>query len=138
MNFYGQGQEFLLLEDAIEAGGMAWWLMELPSKAVYFSANKIIMLGYAKRDMEKFTRYTDFTEIIHPDDYQGAMQAMQDHLEGVSPMYETQYRIKAKDGSFKTFYDRGRIVGRKGKEIAIAGIVLDITNMAPKGLPANA
>jgi predicted RNA-binding protein YlqC (UPF0109 family) len=28
-------------------------------------------------------------------------------------------------------YDRGRIVGRKGKEIAIAGIVIDLTNYSP-------
>lgn len=131
MSFYGYGQEFALLEDALEAGGIAWWLMELPSKMVFFSVNKLIMMGYSKDDVHKFVRYTDFTERIHPDDYASAMKAMTDHLEGRTPLYETQYRIKAKDGSYLTFYDRGRIVGRKGKELAIAGIVLNITSNAP-------
>lgn len=123
-----------MLEDAIQAGGMAWWLMELPSGAVFFSPNKIKLLGYNEKDVKSFVHYTNFTDLVHPEDQEKCMQAMRDHIEGRAEMYETKYRIKAKDGSYKTLYDRGKIVGRKGEELAIAGIVLDISESNIAGL----
>ena len=134
MYFYGHGEEFAMLEDAIEAGGMAWWLMELPSKLVFFSPNKLYMMGFKKSDIPKFTTYTDFTDRLHPDDYPKAMQAMMDHIEGRSKIYETQYRIMGADNQYRTFYDRGRIVGRKDGNLAISGIVLNVTSHAPAAI----
>jgi PAS domain-containing protein len=55
------------------------------------------------------------------------MQDMRDHLEGRKALYETSYRIQAKDGSYTRFYDRGKIVGERDGEILLAGIVMDIT-----------
>lgn len=132
MNHYGQGNELDMLEDALEAGGMAWWVMELPSGVVFFSPNKIRMLGYTEKDVSKFVHYSNFTDIVHPEDFEKCMKTMRDHIEGKASMYETQYRIKHVDGSYIKLYDRGRIVGRKGSEITVAGIVLNITNT--KGL----
>jgi hypothetical protein len=40
MKFYGQGDEYLLIDDALGAADMAWWLMELPSGAIYYSPKK--------------------------------------------------------------------------------------------------
>lgn len=129
MLFYENVDELTLLNDAIEAGGMAWWLMELPSGAVFFHPKKIRMLGYRDKDMSKFVHYTSFTDLLHPDDYPVAMQAMTDHITGKLPLYETEYRIKAKDGTYRKFFDRGKIVARNDKgEMAVAGIVLDITD----------
>jgi PAS domain S-box-containing protein len=127
MSFYGMGNESQMLQDALEAGGVAWWLMELPSGAVFFSPNKIKMLGYKEKDMLKFLAFTDFTNLLHPDDYDETMQAMQDHIDGKAEIYQARYRIKAIDGKYKVLFDRGRIVARKGKEIAVAGIVIDLT-----------
>lgn len=134
MGFYGLGNESKMLEDALGAGGVAWWLMELPSGAVFFSPNKIKMLGYTEADVLKFVSYTDFTDRLHPDDYDKTMEAMQAHIEGRADIYETKYRIKAADGHYVLLYDRGRIVGRKGDEIAIAGIVIDVTQHTPDNI----
>lgn len=128
MIFYENVDELQLLNDAIEAGGMAWWLMEYPSGAVFFHPNKIKMLGFTPRDMDEFVHYTSFTNRLHKDDYEQAMKAMMDHLTGKAEAYETTYRIKAKDGKYHTFYDRGKIVARNKKgEMAVAGVVMDIT-----------
>ena len=97
MSFYGIGQEFAMLEDAIEAGGMAWWIMELPSGVVFFSPNKIKLLGYTEKEVSKFVHYSNFTDLVHPDDYEKCMKAMKDHIEGKTKLYETQYRIKTKE-----------------------------------------
>jgi diguanylate cyclase (GGDEF)-like protein len=57
------------------------------------------------------------------------MKAMLDHLHGLADVYEAEYRIQAKDGSYKWFYDRGRITqtDESGRPVFLAGIVFDIT-----------
>ncbi len=128
MIFYENIDEMTLFNDALDAGGMAWWLMEYPSGLVFFSNNKIKMLGYTEKDAEKFVHYTGFTDLVHKDDHEAAMQAMRDHVSGAKKTYETTYRIKAKNGSYRKFFDRGKIVGHdKDGNIAIAGLVVDIT-----------
>ena len=117
---------FRRLNDAMDAAGMAWWEIELPSGVVFFAENKTRMLGYDRKD---FVHYTDFTNLLHPDDHAAAMQAMQDHLSGKAEQYETHYRIRTKDGSYKKFYDRGKIVRKKDGDIRVAGVVIDVSNV---------
>ena len=112
---------------AMASADMAWWEMELPSGAVFFHPNKAEMLG---RKSEDFFHYTSFTDLIHPDDHAQAMKAMMDHMTGVSDIYETKYRILHADGSYKTFYDKGKIIQRIGDDIRIAGMVFDLDSMS--------
>jgi len=105
-------------ETAMEAAGLAWWWMELPSGVVFFSPNKTRMIG---RDSDDFHHYSQFTEIVHPDDYEKIMKVMQDHIDGKTKLYETNYRIKHANGKYVKFYDRGQIVSKKmGKHISPA------------------
>lgn len=128
MLFYENVDELALLNDAMSAGGIAWWMMEYPSGAVFFHPNKIRMLGYRDKDVAKFVHYTSFTDLLHPDDHPVAMKAMMDHITGEASLYETEYRIKGKDGEYRTFFDRGKIVAKNKKgEMAIAGMVIDVT-----------
>ncbi len=128
MLFYENVDELALLNDALDAGGIAWWMMEYPSGAIFFHPKKIRMLGYRDKDLGKFVHYSSFTDLLHSDDYPAAMQAMTDHITGKSELYEAEYRIKCVDGSYKTFFDRGKIVARNGTgEMAIAGTVIDVT-----------
>lgn len=132
MSFYGTGHELDMLQDAMEAGGIAWWMMEYPSGTVFFGPNKVKMLGYEEKDADKFIHYTHFTNLIHPDDYEAAMNAMRALLTGEKDVYETKYRIKTKSGGYVVYYDKGRIVGRKNGELAIAGIVMNVTDGLPE------
>lgn len=108
------------IEGALEAADMAWWSLEFPSGALSFSSHKTAMLGYDTKD---FIHYTQFTDLIHPEDKDQAMKAMTDHYTGKKDVYETTYRIKAKDGSYKKFYDKGKIVERNGDSFIVAGVV---------------
>lgn len=123
---FGHGQELSHLETAMEAAGLAWWWMELPSGAVFFSPNKTRMIG---REHENFFHYNDFMKLVHPDDQDRIMQDMTNLIKGKVEKYETTYRIKAKDGSYRQFYDKGRMISQIGKEMNIAGIVFDITDL---------
>ena len=122
------GELYERLEVAMEAGDMAWWEMEIPSGVVFFSENKARMLDFPP---SQFIHYKNFTDLLHPDDYPGAMKAMQDHMEGKADKYETKYRIKSKSGEYKVFYDRGRIVSKDDKgNMKIAGIVIDVSGLS--------
>ncbi len=111
------------LESAMESGNLAWWEMELPSGEVRFNDRKAEMLGYSP---EKFDNYTDFTDLLHPEDHDRAMKAMRDHLEGRSERYEVEYRIEKKDGDYKWFRDVGAITEEEDDYQKVTGVVIDI------------
>ncbi len=111
------------LENAMETGNLAWWEMDLPSGEVRFNDRKADMLGYSP---EMFEHYTDFTDLLHPEDHEKAMKAMRDHLEGKKEKYEVEYRIEKKDGSYKWFRDVGAITEKEGEHTKVTGVVIDI------------
>lgn len=99
----------------------AWWQMYLPQGNVIFGSSKAKMLGFPD---EMFKHYKDFTNLVHPDDYEKIMQAMRDHIAGNAEFYETTYRIKNKDGEYLNFYDCGQITDKNGDKITVTGFVL--------------
>lgn len=115
------------LELAMQTANMAWWEMDIASGNVTFNPRKTEMLGYTP---EKFNHYKDFMVLVHPEDYEKAMDAMRKHISGLAGCYEVEYRILTKSGEYKWFYDIGSVVENdlKGKPIKVTGLVLDISN----------
>jgi PAS domain S-box-containing protein len=111
------------LEGAMIGGNMAWWEMELPSGKILFNENKAHILG---RNPDDFKHYKDFMALVHPDDYEIAMNAMHKVLEGKAEVYECEYRMKRIDNEYIWFYDRGVIKDRTEDKIILTGIVQDI------------
>lgn len=114
---------FTRLETALEAGGIAWWEVEFPSGVIFFSDLKATIIG---RKPTEFTHYGQFIDLMHPDDRKHVDDAINKHLEGKAPTYETKYRIKHKDGRYLTLFERGKIVSQKGGITKLAGIVIDV------------
>ena len=104
--------------------------MDVKTGKVIFNENKVKMLGYSIDDF-KDADYKSFTNMIHPDDHDRVMQAMRDHLDGKKDDYEVEYRIKAKNGIYKWYYDKGSIVDRdiNGNPSIVKGIVVDISKL---------
>ncbi|HPB63509.1 MAG TPA: sensor domain-containing diguanylate cyclase [Mesotoga sp.] len=111
------------------AGNLGHWYWNIKSNSVVFNPLKVTVLGYSMEELPREVNYQYFTERLHPDDYQGTMDAMLLHMHGKKTVYEAEYRIQAKDGSWKWFYDRGKITQRdeKGAPLFATGIVFDIT-----------
>jgi len=114
------------LELAIDAVNMAWWDMDIVTGNVIFHPRKTQMLGYKA---EQFKHYSDFMDLVHPDDFETAMSAMRNHFSGKAITYDTEYRIKTSEGDYKWFYDIGTIVNRddNGKPLKIIGFVIDVS-----------
>jgi diguanylate cyclase (GGDEF)-like protein/PAS domain S-box-containing protein len=110
-------------------GNLGQWYWDMKTNQVTFNPLKVITLGYDEEEIPEHVNYQYFTEKLHPEDYEKAMEAMLDHLHGKAPVYEVEYRIRTKDGHYRWYYDRGKITQRddKGKPLFLAGIVFDVT-----------
>jgi diguanylate cyclase (GGDEF)-like protein/PAS domain S-box-containing protein len=110
-------------------GNLGHWYWNIKSNTVVFNPLKVKALGYTMEELPASVGYQFFTDQLHPDDHQSTMDAMTAHLRGEKKVYESEYRIKAKDGSWKWFHDRGKITqwSKEGSPTFVAGIVFDIT-----------
>lgn len=82
------------------------------------------MLGYP---FEHFAHYTDFTSLIHPDDYGATMEAMKRHIYGLQGIYEAEYRILTKSSGYIWFEDIGRLVKADNVRNSSMGKIIGIT-----------
>lgn len=110
-------------------GNLGHWYWNVKTNSVVFNELKVTNLGYKKEDIPQNVTYQFFTELLHPKDYDRVMDCMKKHMQGLLPAYEVEYRIRAKDGSYHWYYDRGKIMeyDKDGKPLIIAGIVFDIS-----------
>lgn len=116
------------------SGNLGHWYLNLKTKSVVFNPLKVQVLGYSMEELPERITYNFFTDKLHPEDYHKTMAAMRNHIEGKTSVYECEYRIQAKDGSYMWFLDRGKITQRdeSGKPKFVAGIVFDITEKKAK------
>lgn len=112
------------------AGNLGHWTWDVLTNEVVFNLLKAKAIGYEQHDLPEKIGFEFFTDKLHEDDYEKTMDSMRDLLMGTSNVYEAEYRIKAKDGTWKWYYDRGAIskVNHEGKPILVSGIVFDISH----------
>lgn len=110
-------------------GNLGHWYWNIRTNTVTCNSRKVETLGYKMADLPEPVTYQFFTSKLHPDDYGRVMNVMMEHLEGKRDVYEVEYRIRAKDGSYCWYYDRGRITqyDALGKPTLLAGIVFNVT-----------
>ncbi|MBM4134624.1 MAG: PAS domain S-box protein [Nitrospira sp.] len=116
------------LELALHGGDLGTWDWQVPSGAVIFNQRWAGMLGYTSEEIEPHFR--SWERLVHPDDLPHVLEALQAHLEGRTPSYETEKRLKTKDGGWKWILVRGRVVERdaQGSPLRVTGTHLDITD----------
>jgi|SRR5690554_2147881 len=69
-------------------GNLGNWYWDFETNSVTFNPLKIKALGYEEDEVPKKVNYQFFTDKLHKDDFQRAMEAMKSHLYGDSPVYE--------------------------------------------------
>jgi diguanylate cyclase (GGDEF)-like protein/PAS domain S-box-containing protein len=98
----------------------------MKTNRIYFSPRWKNMLGYEEDEIgsdpqEWFSR-------VHPQDIDRLRQALSAHLRGVTPHFESEYRILHKNKAYRWMLSRGIAVrGADGSAGRIAGSQTDIT-----------
>lgn len=116
------------LQLAIEGAGEGIWDWDIPSNSYTFSGGLKKILGYGPVGIEH--EPVDWQTLIHVDDLPKVYDAVRSCLNGDMPTYQCEYRIRAKDTTWKWVLSRGVIVDRdkNDKPIAMTGTMTDITD----------
>jgi len=115
------------VKEVLKRSDIPWWEWDIEKNIVSFNDLKVTNLGYSMDDF-KDADYQKFTSLLHPEDYEPAMQAMRDFMSGKVDIYQIDYRIKAADGTYHWYVDRGVAIKRSenGAPAVLRGLVLDI------------
>ncbi len=112
---------------AIEATGDGIYIWDVPAGTGFYSRRWKEMLGYS--DGEIGEGIEEWESRIHPEDKEQVMAAAQALLDGKTPLYSREHRMRCKDGSWKWILSRGAVIKRdsEGKPLTVAGTHSDIT-----------
>lgn len=112
---------------AIEASGDGVFDWDIERGQVYLSPRWKALLGY--RDEELVNALATWRERIHPSDLGSTTQTLEAHFAGRVERFESEYRMRHRDGSWRWSQARGRVVAwsADGKPLRFVGTQTDIT-----------
>ncbi|HII99110.1 MAG TPA: PAS domain S-box protein [Methanoregula sp.] len=111
---------------AIAGTGAGLWDWDIVNDRVFFSLQWKSMLGY--EDHEIADNFSGWKDLWHPDDAARIEKTINDYLEGRTPVYEVEHRLRHKDGSWHWILTRGDIQkDEAGRPVRWTGTNIDIT-----------
>jgi PAS domain S-box-containing protein len=116
-----------LMRDALLGAGTAVWAWDVPSDRLANTDASAALLGYGPGEVT--LSQAAWNELIHPDDLAENHAAYLRHVRGATPIYEHEYRARAKDGAWRWLAERGQVVERApdGEPLRMVGTLTDIT-----------
>ncbi|MEZ5415739.1 MAG: PAS domain S-box protein [Vicinamibacterales bacterium] len=113
-------------EVAVLGSSDGLWDWDMRTNATYFSPRWKAMLGYG--DGEIANDYPTWESLLHPDDLAPTVAALQGYLAGEVPAYQPEFRMRAKDGTYRWILARGAVLrDGDGRPVRMAGSHTDIT-----------
>ena len=112
---------------ALDGSGVGVWDWDLITGEQSHSGHWEEMLGYRAGELDQ--KYVEFSTRVHPEDLALVQAAAQSYLEGRSPEYAADFRMRCKDGSWKWILTRGMVVNRdaQGTPLRMIGTHTDIS-----------
>ncbi|MCC5929684.1 MAG: PAS domain-containing protein [Cyclobacteriaceae bacterium] len=111
---------------ALDGTGAGLWDWDMVNDIVYFSPLWKSMLGYKEEEVEN--TFNGWKNLWHPDDKERIERAVQDYLDGNTPEYLIEHRLKHKDGSWRWILTKGDIIKNDvGKPLRWVGTNIDLT-----------
>ncbi|MDI6601861.1 MAG: EAL domain-containing protein [Thermoanaerobacteraceae bacterium] len=112
---------------AVDGANDCIWDWDIKNGSIYLFSRTKRLLGYEEEELED--RFDVWKSLLHPDDVDRVMGEIDRHLKGLTLYYETEYRLRAKDGTYKWILSRGKaILDENGIPVRMAGSHLDITD----------
>jgi diguanylate cyclase (GGDEF)-like protein/PAS domain S-box-containing protein len=115
------------LELAIMSADLGRWSHDLTiEKGYHLDLRACLMLG---RPVDESEKGRPWGHLIHPDDLADTLQAMRQHLSGVTSAYESEYRARHMDGRWIWLSSRGKVVqfAQDGSPVRMVGTLMDIS-----------
>ncbi len=102
------------------------WDWDLTTDNVYLSPRWKEMLGYHKNELPN--AFSTWTDLIHPDDLESALDVVHKFIESDDLFYENIHRLKHKNGEWRWILDRGVAIRDDNNKLTrLSGSHTDIT-----------
>jgi PAS domain S-box-containing protein len=115
------------LQLALSSSETGMWEIDIPSGKGTIDEQAAGILGYRKSDIGSFR--ADWDALSHPDDVPLIHRRITDYLEGRTPLFESEHRMRHTSGRWIWVVGRGKITHRNadGSCLRISGTMQDIT-----------
>jgi PAS domain S-box-containing protein len=112
---------------ALEGANDGLWDWNVSTGEVWYSERWQTMLGYQPGELPHL--FSSWEKLVHPEDKQGVLDALERHRSGLSPSYEAEHRLWHKEGRWVWILTRGKIVSRdsNGQPLRSVGTHTDVT-----------
>jgi PAS domain S-box-containing protein len=116
------------LELAMLGGDLGVWDLDLTTNALYFDQRWVERIGYSVDDPAVLSGMW-WTGAVHPNDMPEIRRSFDDHLDGRSPLYRVEHRVRTVQGQWLWVLSSGKISARdaSGRPMRMVGIAVDIT-----------
>jgi len=115
------------LRFALEGSNEGLWDVQMRTKTTYLSPRSWEILGYLPGEDGEVIN--DWSDLVHPDDLQVTNERLREHIEGLTPIFQVEQRLRIKTGEWKWVLTRGKVVARSedGTPLRITGTHTDLT-----------
>ncbi|MBZ9623431.1 PAS domain-containing protein [Clostridium sp. FP2] len=116
------------LNFALEGSGDGVWDWNAITNEMIYSKGWKGMLGYEENEIQNL--FSEWDKLLHPEDKESAYLKLNRYLEGLVPAYDSEYRLRAKDGFYKWILSKGKIISwtTDGKPLRVTGTHSDINS----------
>jgi PAS domain S-box-containing protein len=126
-NIVAASEKLLRLQLALKVANIGVWDWNPQTNQVSFSSQWKVILGYEEDEITNALH--EWESRVHPDDLPRVYVQIGRHLRKETSFYQTEHRLRCKDGTYKWIVDQGRIVARddQGNPVQFIGINYDIS-----------
>lgn len=104
------------------------WDKDLVTDDLFVASRFIEMLGYTEAEFKQITNGT-LEPLVHPDDLAGWQDRRKTALNYPNHLYENEFRLRHKSGSYRWFESRGKVLtGDDEVRTRASGVFIDITD----------
>lgn len=115
------------LEMALVASGLVLWDWNIRERKVTAGSRWFELLGYTNGELGNDE--DDWMDLIHPKDLESFKQKTSSHLQGETASFESEQRLRHRDGHWVSVEARGKVTLRDkdNNPLRMVGTLLDIT-----------
>lgn len=111
---------------AVQGASDSIWDWDLETNTAFVSSRWKEMLGYGEGEIDNVME--EWMSLIHPDDYYVALETLNNYLDGRTPEFCLECRLRHQDGSYRWVLTRGACFrDSDGNPHRMAGSHTDIT-----------
>jgi two-component system, NarL family, sensor histidine kinase EvgS len=117
------------LEEIIWGTNVGTWEWDITTGETRHNERFAEIIGFTLEELTP-TTIDSWSERVHPDDREAALSIMKSYFSGITDHYESESRVRHKDGRWMWVRNRGKVVewSADGNPLRMSGTLSDITD----------